>query len=250
MDKRVEVKIGDFDEEICRGRRRSGRIAKTWGQYKQMANHSQEEEDDTNSKESDKNSGDGMDKGKEEMDKYVEKWDDTLGDTQDFELENTTKDPSLNPTHVSTTITLPSIVNQEYLSITNASPNTNSSLVGKEGQECLKDHANIFDVQVKQNPLENCSRTLKLETKENEPITCKEHKELIDRCMAMEEGFNLFSKFTLKVMHMMATTLQLLANKLEEENLGKEDTKLHYNFLTEDWVKVLVDGKGKKKEAS
>lgn len=152
--------------------------------------------------------------------------------------------------HVSATITLPSAINQEHPNMTNASPDTISSPIGKEGQENLKGQANNFDVQVKWNPLANCSRTLKLETRENEPVTRKEHKKLMDRCMAVEEGFNLFSKFTLKVTDAAATTLQLLANNSEEENLGKEHTKLLYSFLVDYWAKVLMAGNGKKKEAS
>ena len=147
MDKRVKAEIGDSDEEIFGSRKRSRRIAKTWGCYKQMNSHSQEEEeDDTNSEESDKNLGDGMDKGKEETNKEVKKWDDTLDGTWDFEVDNTTKDPSPDPTHVSATITLPSTINQEHPNITKAYPATISSPVGIEGHENLKGHANIYDV--------------------------------------------------------------------------------------------------------
>lgn len=81
-------------------------------------------------------------------------------------------------------------------------------------------------------------------------VTHKYLQELKDRCFTLEEGFTLFSKFTLKVTHTAATTLQLLAHELEEEGLQKEDSKLLYNFLTEDWAKVLLIGKGKKKYAS
>ena len=63
----------------------------------------------------------------------------------------------------------------------------------------------------------------------------------------VEEGFSLFSKFTLKVTHAAATTLQLLANVLEEDSLGKEDLKLVYGFLIKDWAKVLLDGNERKK---
>ena len=96
----------------------------------------------------------------------------------------------------------------------------------------------------------NCSRTLNLETKENKPIAYKEQKDLMDSYMEVEKGFNLFSMFIIKVTHVVATSIQLLANNLEEENLGKEDRKLLYNFLTNDWDKVLMARKGKKKEAS
>jgi hypothetical protein len=66
MEKRVEVEIGDSDEEVGGGRRRSGRIAKTHGRFRQLACRSKEEEDDTNSKESNKNLGDDQEKGKDE----------------------------------------------------------------------------------------------------------------------------------------------------------------------------------------
>lgn len=64
MDRRVEVEIRDSDEEIGGSRRRLGRIAKRYGRYKQMDNHSQEEDEDTNSEESDKIFGVEQEKGK------------------------------------------------------------------------------------------------------------------------------------------------------------------------------------------
>ena len=71
-----------------------------------------------------------------------------------------------------------------------------------------------------------------------------------DRCNALEEGFTLFSKFTLKVTHVVATTLELLAHESEEEGLRKEDSKLLYNFLAKDWAKVLLAEKGNKQDVS
>ncbi len=119
--------------------------------------------------------GDGLDKGKEETKKDVEKWDDTFDGTLDFEVDNPTKDPSPNPMYVSATITLPSIVNQKNPKMTNASPETISSLVSQEGLKNLRVQTNNLEVQNKRKSLVNYSKTLKLGTKENEPITHKEH---------------------------------------------------------------------------
>lgn len=70
----MEVEIGDYDEEVGGGKRRSTRIAKTRGRFKQLACCSQEdEEDNINSKESDKNSKDDQKKGKDEIEKEAEK---------------------------------------------------------------------------------------------------------------------------------------------------------------------------------
>lgn len=135
MDKRVEVEIGDSDEETCGNKRRSGRISKTYGR---SSFSQEEEEEETNSGESDKNSEEGLEKGKEETDKEVEKWDNTLDGTWDFEVDNPSKDPSPDLTHVSATITLPSIVNQETPKMVNASPDTISSLVRKDDLVNLK----------------------------------------------------------------------------------------------------------------
>ena len=50
----------------------------------------------------------------------------------------------------------------------------------------------------------------------------------------LEEGFYTFSKFSLKVTHAAATTLQLLAQEKEDDDLGNEDTKILYKFIIED----------------
>lgn len=93
-------------------------------------------------------------------------------------------------------------------------------------------------------------KALKLGGEEKGKVIQKDLQELKDKCNAVEEGFSLFSKFTLKVTHVVATTLQLLANASEEDNLGKEDSNILYSFLVEDWAKVLLAGKGKKKDAT
>ena len=70
-----------------------------------------------------------MDKGKEETNKDVEKWDDALDGTWDFEVDNTTKDPSPDPTHISTIINLPfSIIQESPITL-----DIISSSVSKEG---------------------------------------------------------------------------------------------------------------------
>lgn len=74
-------------------------------------------------------------------------------------------------------------------------------------------------------------------------VTHRDLQNLKGKCNALEEAFTLFSKFTLKVTHAAATTLQLLTHRMEEEGLEKDDTKLLYNFLIKDWDKVLLEGK-------
>ena len=46
------------------------------------------------------------------------------------------------------------------------------------------------------------------------------------------------------------STPQLLAQEKKEEGLSNEDLKLLYNFLVEDWAKVLLPRKRKKKVAN
>ena len=48
-------------------------------------------------------------------------------------------------------------------------------------------------------------------------------------------------------MHVVATTMQFMAQEKEEEWLGMEDTKILYKFLVEDWDRVLLVGQGKQK---
>ena len=54
------------------------------------------------------------------------------------------------------------------------------------------------------------------------------------RLKILEDGFYSFSKFSLKVTHVAATTLQLLAQEKDGEGLDMEDTKILYKFLAED----------------
>ena len=67
------------------------------------------------------------------------------------------------------------------------------------------------------------------------------------RLHTLKEGFYTFSKFSLKVTHVIATTLQFMAKEKEEEGLGMEDTKILYKFLAKDWAMVFLAGKGKQK---
>lgn len=245
------MEIGDSDDEIGGSGRMLGRIAKTHGRYKQKASFSQEEEEeDTNSKESDKILGDGQEKGKDETNKEVEKWDDTVDGTWDFEAEIPTKDPSQDPTHIFSTITMPSVDNQDNTNSDKVSPKTISSHIRKDELEIFRAPTNNLDVQDKRNSLVNCNRALNLGVSEDGVITHKDLQKMKDKCIALEEGFTLFSKFTLKMTHVVATTLRLLDHELEEEGMGKEDSKLLYKFLAEDQAKVLLVGKGKKKDAS
>ena len=50
----------------------------------------------------------------------------------------------------------------------------------------------------------------------------------------LEEGFRTFSKFSLKVTHAAATTLQLLAQEKEDTGMDMEDNKLLFKFLADD----------------
>lgn len=239
----MEVEIGDSDEEVGGGRRRLGRIAKSRERVKQLACCSQEDEEtDTNSEESDKNSRDGQEKGNDKTEKEVEKWNDTLDGTWDFVANNPIKDPSLDPTHVSATITQPPINNQENSKIVIDSPNTISSSAKNVGLVNLKAPTDNLIMQDSNRTMVN-SKALKLGVEEKGEVTRKDLWELKNRCNAVEEGFSLFSKFTLKVTHAAATTLQLLVDASEEDNLGKEDSKLLYGFLAEDWARKKKDVK-------
>lgn len=73
--------------------------------------------------------------------------------------------------------------------------------------------------------------------------------QLEKRVETQEEVFYTFSKLSLKVTHVVATTLQFIAQEKEKEKEGldMEDTKILYKFLAGGWAKVLLDGKGKKK---
>ena len=64
----------------------------------------------------------------------------------------------------------------------------------------------------------------------------------------LEEGFYSFSKFSLKVTHATATTLQLLAQEKEEVGLDIQDTKFLYKFLAKDQDSVLLARKGNQKD--
>ena len=67
------------------------------------------------------------------------------------------------------------------------------------------------------------------------------------RVKILEEGF-YSSKFSLKITHVAATTLQLLAQEKDDTWMNMEENKLLYKFLVEDWAHVLIAGKGKEKE--
>lgn len=54
------------------------------------------------------------------------------------------------------------------------------------------------------------------------------------------------SKFTIKVTHVVATTLHLL-NDNQEEDLTHEDSGMLFNFLAEDWANILLKEKDEKK---
>ena len=65
-------------------------------------------------------------------------------------------------------------------------------------------------------------------------VTLKYIQALKDWYNALEEGFTFFTKFSLKVTHVTATILQLLAHEKEDEGLGNEDSKLLFKFLAKD----------------
>ena len=76
----------------------------------------------------------------------------------------------------------------------------------------------------------------------------EEHYMILEkRVKALEEGFFTFSKFGLKVTHVVATTLQLLAQEKEEAGLDMEDHKLLFKFLADDWAQILLNARGKGK---
>ena len=69
--------------------------------------------------------------------------------------------------------------------------------------------------------------------------------EMWERIHALEERMCLLTKFTVKVIHVAATTLHLL--KDQEGDLLKEDSKMLFDFLAEDWDNILLGRKDAKK---
>ena len=61
----------------------------------------------------------------------------------------------------------------------------------------------------------------------------------------LEERMCLFTKFMVKVTHATTTTLILL--KDIEGDLPKEDYKMLFDFLVEDWANILLGRKEAKK---
>lgn len=55
----------------------------------------------------------------------------------------------------------------------------------------------------------------------------------------------LLTKVIVKVTHVVATTLHLL--KDQEGDLTKEDSRMLFDFLVEDWAKILLGGEDAKK---
>ena len=62
---------------------------------------------------------------------------------------------------------------------------------------------------------------------------------------ALEERMTLLTKFTVKETYAKTTTLCLL--KDDEGDLSKEDSKIIFDFLVEDWVNILLGSKVSKK---
>ena len=63
--------------------------------------------------------------------------------------------------------------------------------------------------------------------------------------IALEERMFLLKKFNIKGIHVAATTLNLL--KELERDMPKEDTKMLFEFLAEDWENILLGRKEAKK---
>ena len=72
------------------------------------------------------------------------------------------------------------------------------------------------------------------ETKEGTKVLEERYTKLERRVKTLEEGFFTFSKFGLKVTHVVATTLQLLAQEKEDTVMDMEDHKLLFKFLVDD----------------
>ena len=89
---------------------------------------------------------------------------------------------------------------------------------------------------------------MEVETKEGTEELEERYAKLVMQIKALEEGFFTFSKFGLKVTHVVATTLQLLAQEKEDMGMDMEDHKLLFMFLANDWDRILLDAKGKGKK--
>ena len=86
-----------------------------------------------------------------------------------------------------------------------------------------------------------------MDTKEETKEQLEVYAKLDKRVKILEEGFFTFSKFSLKVTHAAATTLQLLAQEKEDARMDMEDHKLLFKFLVDDWAQILLVAKGKEK---
>ena len=69
--------------------------------------------------------------------------------------------------------------------------------------------------------------------------------EVWKRIHALEERMRLLTKFTVKVTHVTTTILNLLKDTKGE--LLKEDPKMLFAFLVEDWENILLGRKKDKK---
>ena len=79
----------------------------------------------------------------------------------------------------------------------------------------------------------------------NVAITKKASSEGWETIHVLEERMHLLTKFTVKVTHAAATTLNLL--KDSEGDLLKEDSKMLFDFLVKDLENILLGRKEAKK---
>jgi hypothetical protein len=105
----------------------------------------------------------------------------------------------------------------------------------------------ITHLKVQQEGPKQDNKDQDLETKEETQNLWEKYNTLDKRVQCLEDNFYTSSRFSLKVTHAVATTLQLMAQEKAAERLDMEDSKILFKFLLEDWVKVLRDGKGKTK---
>jgi cell division protein ZapA (FtsZ GTPase activity inhibitor) len=147
-------------------------------------------------------------------------------------------------THVYASFTLQPITFCEDSSKVDTSPITISS--------SAKDKSKVFTNQrvLQDNQVEKAKEEEKKVGTVNTEET-EEHLEvyakLDKRVKTLEEGFFTFSKFSLKVTHAIATTLQLLAQEKEETRMDMEDHKFLFKFLADDWALVMLAAKGKER---
>lgn len=149
-------------------------------------------------------------------------------------------------THISTSITMGRVdlTQDQFPEMVERAPSPTkiSSLARVMPKEKIISNPPILQDNVKEMVERNSGGKLE-DTKETHNFMAKYLRE---RIHASKERVRLLSKFTIKVTHVVATTLHLLKDN-QEEDLTHEDSRMLFNFLVEDWANILLKEKDEKK---